>query len=542
MISKAICPYYRALNRSCCNRKQFIRRIKDIKLYNNISSSTSQINNITLQYQCCYSSSSSNSNSDSQQQYHSLPKQYLEAYDDKKFDLSTHQRNDVMFDAVNGKPPPSTPPSTSSSFIRSTTRELSATAKSKDWIDTHMSKWSADINDFDTTWQQSISTTQDASNQINNSTKRIFWSNWTEDIVRDSNTSPILFEYDSLVSDNISKDATNLEHERILKVLYQYGLVLITGTPSNTDSLPVDAMSEATKKAHAANNNSENTNQSAESAILQLAAIIGYHPLQTLYGSGVWSTSSQSSFYDNGNEDSAAGNNSTSASTADSAYGSTSLPLHTDMTYLSTPPGVQVFLMVQPAETTSHDDTASLSTSSSNCNSSASVPKGQSIYLDGFAAARQLQIENPEAYRILASTQRIYRCIDNNEGWHLEATGPIIETVQSGKNDYGPVKSIRHNDLDRLPDLPCPNESKDFDSFYDNMIEAHNAWDDILRRDSMRLVIDLKPGDCILVANQRCMHGRYAFETSSFPRVVMGCYVGMDELSSKWRRAGLRVV
>jgi len=460
-----------------------------------------------------------------------LPKKYLEAYDDKKFDFSTHQRNDVMFDPFDGKPPLPT----SLTSTHSATRE-SAITKSKDWIDTHMSKWRADTNNFDISWQHFMSTIHEST--THDASKRILWSNWTEDIVRDPNTSPILFEYDSLVSDNISKDATNLEHERILKVLYQYGLVLITGTPSYTDSLPVEAMSEATKKAHAANNNSENTNKSAESAILQLAAIIGYHPLQTLYGSGVWSTSSQSSFYDNVNEDSAAGNNSTSASTADSAYGSTSLPLHTDMTYLSTPPGVQVFLMVQPAELTT-------SASSSNDNNTiTSVPKGQSIYLDGFAAARQLQIENPEAYRILASTQRTYRCIDNDEGWHLEATGPVIDTIPSGKNDYGLVKSIRHNDLDRLPDLPLypTNESKDFGSFYDDMIKAHNAWDDILRRDSMRLVIDLKPGDCILVANQRCMHGRYAFETSSFPRVVMGCYVGIDELSSKWRRAGLRVV
>ena len=533
MISNTICPYYRALNRSCCSRKQFIRRIKDIKLYNNISASTSQINNITFQYQCCYSSSSSSrSNSDSRGQYYSLPKQYLEAYDNKKFDMSTHQRNDVMFDAVDGKPPlPTSSPST-----HSTTRESSSTTKSEDWIDTHIKRWRADTDDFDISWQQSMSTTHNST--THDAPKRILWSNWTEDIVRDSNTSPILFQYNNLVNDNAIKVTKNLEHERILKVLYQYGLVLITGTPSYTESLPVDAMSEATKNAHEANDISQSSNKNADSAILQLAAIIGYHPLQTLYGSGVWSTSSQSSFYDNANatEDEASGVSS-SASTADSAYGSTSLPLHTDMTYLSTPPGVQVFLMVQPAELTT-------SALSSNDNSSISLPKGQSVYLDGFAAARQLQIENPEAYRLLASTQRTYRCIDNDEGWHLEATGPVIDTTPRGINEYGPVKSIRHNDLDRLPDLPpCPtDESQDFDSFYDSMLEAHNAWDDILRRDSMRLVIDLKPGDCILVANQRCMHGRYAFETSSFPRVVMGCYVGMDELSSKWRRAGLRVV
>ena len=132
------------------------------------------------------------------------------------------------------------------------------------------------------------------------------------------------------------------------------------------------------------------------------------------------------------------------------------------------------------------------------------------------------------------------------------ATGPLIETIPSGKNEWGPVKSIRHNDLDRLPDLP-PYTSSDTtgiptyddinnDTFYRHMREAHEAWNDILRRDSMRFVIHLEAGDCILVANQRCLHGRFAFETTKSPRVVMGCYVGMDELSSKWRKAGFRVL
>ena len=111
---------------------------------------------------------------------------------------------------------------------------------------------------------------------------------------------------------------------------------------------------------------------------------------------------------------------------------------------------------------------------------------------------------------------------------------------------WGPVRALRHNDLDRLPDLPpYPGRRGDprgGDAFYRELRRAHAAWDDVLRRDSNRLVLELRPGDCVVVANQRCLHGRYAFETAAFPRVVMGCYVGMDELASKWRRMGLRVL
>ncbi|KAL7429936.1 hypothetical protein ACHAXM_001934 [Skeletonema potamos] len=432
-----------------------------------------------------------------------LPKQYLNAYDPKKFDPSTHQRNDVLFNPIDGTPPPS---DSYSKPKQESAQDDSTFNYDESWLSAHLDRWRADPSDFDSNWPVSTNELQDtACKTLTN--KRILWSHWDEDLVRDRNKSPILFQYDD-VAHNEDKSV----EKRLLKAFYQYGLVLITGTPTATDSLPEEVMTEATKN--------ETNQERAEQAILHLASTIGYHPLQTLYGRGVWSTSSYSSFYNTDDTDSQVNG----ASTADSAYGSTSLPLHTDMTYISNPPGAQIFLMVQPA---TDQDATTISS------------KGQSIYLDGFAAAEQLRTENPEAFHLLASTQRRYRCIDDAEGWHLEACGPIINAIRR-ENGWGPVTSIRHNDLDRLPDLPpYPSQTNDsnFTTFYDELLAAHAAWDNILRRDEMRLVIDLKCGDCVLVSNHRCMHGRYAFDASSFPRVVMGCYVGMDELCSKWRRS-----
>ena len=429
-----------------------------------------------------------------------LPGQFVEAYDERNFDPVTHQRTDVIFDQLNGKP--------AMSLNKSNDTPTSTSHLSQDWLETQLMRWRADSNDYDEPWSHQTA---------QNSVKRVLWANWTESIVRDPARSPILFQYEDIFEGN---DDTETE---ILTRLYQYGLVLISGTPSATDTLPISAMSESSKSLHF----SRKSDETAEDAILKLASLVGYHPLQTLYGSGVWSTSSESSFYD---DDSGA---SGSASTADSAYGSTSLPLHTDMTYMKTPPGVQVFLMVQPA-----------SIPATRNEKNETTPKGQSTYLDGFAAAHQLFLENPDAFEVLASTERTYRCLDDQEGWHMEAAGPVIETKPGGMNRWGPVSAIRHNDLDRLPDLPPYDSSSDVidDGFYHKLTNAHEAWNEILSRDSMRLVIDLQPGDCVLVANQRCLHGRYAFETSASPRVVMGCYVGTDELHSKMRRLRLPVL
>jgi Taurine catabolism dioxygenase TauD, TfdA family len=220
------------------------------------------------------------------------------------------------------------------------------------------------------------------------------------------------------------------------------------------------------------------------------------------------------------------------------------LPLHTDMTYHRDPPGLQIFTMAQPA-----------------------ISGGESVFGDGFAVAERLRCTNPEAFDVLSTTVRRYRCIDCATGWHLEASGPVISDVN------GEVVMIRHNDLDRLPDLP-PADCGDADGFYAKLQAAHLAWDQILAEDDMRLVVRLQPGDTIVVANQvslllcaapvvrqvprltnlhhtcvaalisylfqqRCFHGRYSFDASSeAPRAVMGCYVSQDELSSRFRSLG----
>ena len=184
-------------------------------------------------------------------------------------------------------------------------------------------------------------------------------------------------------------------------------------------------------------------------------------PQRTLYGT-VWSTTSS------GQED--------GASVADSAYGHGSLPLHTDMTYLRDPPGLQIFTMLQPA-----------------------TRGGESLFGDGFTAAERLRSEDREAFDTLASVMRTFRSIDLETGWHLEASAPVIAL---NKNQ---VIGIRHNDLDRLPDLPPAHlSSRQQEDFYKRLRAAHDVWDRILSTDDVRLEMSLKKGDTVVVANQVC--------------------------------------
>uniref|UniRef100_A0A7S4JV88 TauD/TfdA-like domain-containing protein n=1 Tax=Odontella aurita TaxID=265563 RepID=A0A7S4JV88_9STRA len=248
-----------------------------------------------------------------------------------------------------------------------------------------------------------------------------------------------------------------------------------------------------------------------------------------MYGA-VWSTSSS--------------NAAPGTSTADSAYGSGALPLHTDMTYLRDPPGVQIFAMGRPSK---HG--------------------GASVFGDGLAASESLRRDHPDAFDVLCRTVRRYRCVDDDGGWHLEAEGPVIRAADRGggapfpphrshrhrhhHRRWGPVGMIRHNDLDRLPDLPPADVRSIVDEreremriaeFYSDLDHAHELWDGLLGSDDIRLRMDLRPGDMVAVANQRCFHGRESFTADAdSPRSVMGCYVSQDELNSRFRRAGYRV-
>eukprot|EP00558_Chaetoceros_sp_UNC1202_P003187 CAMPEP_0197241322 /NCGR_PEP_ID=MMETSP1429-20130617/7385_1 /TAXON_ID=49237 /ORGANISM="Chaetoceros sp., Strain UNC1202" /LENGTH=205 /DNA_ID=CAMNT_0042701137 /DNA_START=110 /DNA_END=727 /DNA_ORIENTATION=+ len=195
------------------------------------------------------------------------------------------------------------------------------------------------------------------------------------------------------------------------------------------------------------------------------------------------------------------------------------------MTYYRDPPGLQIFTMVSPA-----DD------------------GGESTFADGLAVAEYMRKHHGREFDVLCRNVRRYQSIDKKNGWHLEASGPIIQAIDQWQNRSGPfgssascrwgaVVGIRHNDLDRLPDLPPFDaiEHGRVEEYYHELDQAHRVWNELLGNDQFRLVVHMEPGDTMVVANHRCLHGRQRFTTSTSPRSVMGCYVSQDDLESRFR-------
>ena len=150
---------------------------------------------------------------------------------------------------------------------------------------------------------------------------------------------------------------------------------------------------------------------------------------------------------------------------------------------------------------------------------------GESLFVDGFNAAKRLLDEYPWAYQIL-STQRISaHSIGDSKVYmkHTPSSGfPILNLDPLSKELY----QIRFNNNDRSPLLP--QSPKSVILFY----KALGEWIKLLKSPEFELKTKLFPGRFVMFNNWRVLHGRSAFTGS---RRLIGCYIGMDDFKSRLR-------
>lgn len=428
-----------------------------------------------------------------------LPVQYLRAMDTSCFHPITQQRTDCFFDKETGQPSSSSTSKRSqqqqptTNATTTTTTATTTTVNDHDGTNTNCRHnnvtiqectlqgdcyriiWSDGmISNYSLQWVQSTIQQWKGKAEIEPTNKnsyndRHLWTGFTEEHIR-SSSSFMCIPYKDVVSEQNGMFLA-------LQTLYQYGILLVTNTPIQDQGVGIAVLAAALGGgSYQKRNNSTsllhhyqnpmNISQDNHTDPVSMSIVLPHGtdgPMRTLYGT-VWSTNTTGQ--------------SAGASIADSAYGQDSLPLHTDLTYYRDPPGLQIFTMIQPSRK-DHDGGG-----------------GTSIFADGFAAAEILRQQNPDAFTTLTQTIRRYRCIDQMTGWHLEANGPIVQT-----NVMGQVVQIRHNDLDRMPDLPS-SLADNVDDFYRRLDHAHEVWDSVLGRDDIRLQMQLQSGDTMVVANQ----------------------------------------
>ena len=180
------------------------------------------------------------------------------------------------------------------------------------------------------------------------------------------------------------------------------------------------------------------------------------------------------------------------------AFTAAKLPLHIDLPHEEVLPGFQ-FL---------------------HCIANEAVGGG-SVFADGYAIARDLRAEEPEAFRLLTEIDVPFRFHDM--GADIRTHAPVIKLNRSGD----PVE-IRYNaHIAAVFDMPADL----MPAYY----RAYRAFMARTRQSEYLVTLKLAAGEMVVFDNRRILHGRDAFDPNTGFRHLRGCYVDRGEFDSRLR-------
>ena len=192
----------------------------------------------------------------------------------------------------------------------------------------------------------------------------------------------------------------------------------------------------------------------------------------------------------------------------DTAYTDIALGAHTDTTYFTDPAGLQLFHLL--AHTAKGDHKLQ-----------GRDLGGQSLFVDGFFAAKLMHDVYPEHYNVLRSTRISAHSAGDSDTLvkPLFRGNPIIQ--HDPVNDT--LVMIRYNNSDRST-MRIPDEQ--VEPFYD----ALRCWNKILTDKQSEYWFRMRPGTAVIFDNHRVLHGRASFIGS---RRLCGAYVPHDDYRSR---------
>lgn len=182
------------------------------------------------------------------------------------------------------------------------------------------------------------------------------------------------------------------------------------------------------------------------------------------------------------------------------AYTSLHLPVHMDLMYFESPPGLQFLHCIEN-----------------------STIGGESTFVDIFSAIEMLQQMNAKYFSTLCNIRVNFEYDNNNH--HLKKTRPTIVAFPQHHNTYESYYAPPFQGV-------MPHYGYEImDEFY----EAFNTFSTIIDSDRMTFKYRLKKGDCVVFANRRVIHGRLSFEPNTGSRHLKGTYVDWDSFLDAYR-------
>ncbi len=148
-----------------------------------------------------------------------------------------------------------------------------------------------------------------------------------------------------------------------------------------------------------------------------------------------------------------------------------------------------------------------------------SAEGGESMVVDGFAAALRLRDEDARGFDLLSRYCARFEYA-GSAGVRLTARRPMIELAPDGE-----LIGVRFNNRSTAPIVDVPYD--DMAAYY----TAYRRWAEIIDDPAMAVSFKLSPGESFLVDNTRVMHARKGYSGAG-SRWLQGCYPDRDGLLS----------
>ncbi|SGZ47073.1 CIC11C00000004609 [Sungouiella intermedia] len=187
------------------------------------------------------------------------------------------------------------------------------------------------------------------------------------------------------------------------------------------------------------------------------------------------------------------------------------LPLHMDLCYYESPPGLQLLHFIQN-----------------------STLGGENVFSDSFAAAKYVYNTDREAYEALKQVPLTFH-YDNNGEYYYYMRPLIVEDNYMNKVDGAPhIKEVNYSPPFQGPlELTVNDEDPQlFDDFMRGMV----MFEDFVNDPKNQYIQKTPENSCVVFDNRRVLHSRLEFSDSNGgDRWLMGCYVDGDAYRSKLR-------
>ena len=148
-----------------------------------------------------------------------------------------------------------------------------------------------------------------------------------------------------------------------------------------------------------------------------------------------------------------------------------------------------------------------------------SAEGGDSMVVDGFAAALRLRQEDPEGFDLMSRHCARFE-YSGSKGVRLTARRPMIELSPDGE-----LMGVRFNNRSSAAITDLPYE--EMEAYY----RAYRRFGEIVNDPAMEVSFKLEPGECFIVDNTRVLHARRGYSGEG-SRWLQGCYADKDGLLS----------